>query len=368
MCFYRGNKILEFLINLEYPVSRGDKTVKEFLQDYYDQFIIDYKGILESKDDTVFSKDVCFNAFHKALPMVEETIRHILEVLDYYDEGKMTKERNSFNALMDRIAGQLYIRIIDSKDEYRNLFYRIRNEKCEERKDLFHIPLDKKHLIKAGRYSIQGFPCLYLSTYLTLCWFECGMPINFTYSAFRLSSDEIKLINFGSSPLELASWIDIQNKNGQSNDMIAATLIRYLITYPLQVACSIKVADHSVLFIEEYIIPQLLLLWVKENGKYDGILYKSSVNNDEVKKLGFFNVVLPAKRIKDGYCEHLNDLFLVSEPKYKQLGFYLESHGFVLDKHEKYMSPAEIDQAVRDVNFFRDNFYNLHYDDFEHIF
>ena len=91
-------------------------------------------------------------------------------------------------------------------------YYRIRigAEDFKERKDLFHIPMGKRSLINSYRYSIPGYPCLYLSTGVEMCWFECGMPKHFSYSAFKLNaSDEqpINLINFSIAPVDFISTI-----------------------------------------------------------------------------------------------------------------------------------------------------------------
>lgn len=240
-------------------------------------------------------------------------------------------------------------------------------EEQGNRKDLFHIPVHKRYLIKAGRYSIPGFPCLYLATGLTLCWIECEMPVEFSCSAFKLSRNEIKLIDFGYSPFNIADRVSIRRMNKASDDEINNALVRYLVTYPLQVACSFKVNDHNASFIEEYIVLQLLLLWVRENGNYDGILYKSSAQNEMVKSLGFLNLVLPAKRIEDDYCLYLNDLFLVSEPKYRHLGDYFRDHGLELNEEEGKVPLKEVNRLKDDINFFGNIFYDINYGEFDHI-
>lgn len=50
-------------------------------------------------------------------------------------------------------------------DDRSGCFYRIRQDKIDLSKgdgELFHIPFDKRHLVSAQRYSIPGYPALYL--------------------------------------------------------------------------------------------------------------------------------------------------------------------------------------------------------------
>ena len=44
------------------------------------------------------------------------------------------------------------------------------------RKDIFHVPFEKRGSIKSNRYSIPGLPCLYLGTSLYTCWEEMNRP------------------------------------------------------------------------------------------------------------------------------------------------------------------------------------------------
>lgn len=87
-------------------------------------------------------------------------------------------------------------------------------------------------------------------------------------------------------------------------------------TWPLIAACSIKVKNESDNFKPEYIIPQLLLQWVRNNDEIDGIRYKSNnISTDEYFTEGeLYNVVLPVKENNsEGICNHLRNLFETSE-------------------------------------------------------
>lgn len=68
-------------------------------------------------------------------------------------------------------------------------------------------------------------------------------------------------------------------------------------------------------FIEEYIMPQLLLQWVINDEDIDGIRYESCKSSDKVKSLRGHNLVLVTKHFeKDGYDEKLRANIKVGTP------------------------------------------------------
>lgn len=70
-----------------------------------------------------------------------------------------------------------YLRIIPiNKDK---IFYRGRS--CDfnylfKKEEMFHIPLNNRYLVKNQRYSLSGFPCLYLGEKTYTCWEELERP------------------------------------------------------------------------------------------------------------------------------------------------------------------------------------------------
>ncbi len=49
----------------------------------------------------------------------------------------------------------------------------------------FYIPLSKKAFVNNERFSLAGFPSLYLSSMLLLAWQECGYPKKYYYSEYQ---------------------------------------------------------------------------------------------------------------------------------------------------------------------------------------
>ena len=134
----------------------------------------------------------------------------------------MVELYKKLNEVMRSIEEHLYIKEIKVTNE----FYRIRvgNKGNYSRKDLFHIPMSKRELIRSYRYSISGYPCLYLANYFELSWFECGMPKKFNFSKFKFNPRDklpLRLIDFSKQPRELIGYIlDIKIRKVRKNFLI----------------------------------------------------------------------------------------------------------------------------------------------------
>lgn len=180
--------------------------------------------------------------------------------------------------------------------------------------------MGKRSLINSYRYSIPGYPCLYLSTGVEMCWFECGMPKHFSYSAFKLNaSDEqpINLINFSIAPVDFISTIVCCYNNCKTcneRTYLNNLILKYLVSFPLRAACSISVINRNVPFIEEYIFPQQLLLWLRDKLDFDGILYRTCSAIESAYNWNYINLVMPAKCIRGSYCENLTHMFELTPP------------------------------------------------------
>ena len=129
-----------------------------------------------------------------------------------------------------------------------------------------------------------------------MAWQECGYPQKYYYSEYRSkqidTSEELQFLLLY-SPAEIisfASW--------KYNDLALWVEIatRYLKTYPLVLACSFINQSGNVPYKQEYIIPQMLMQWVKRNGsRIQGIEYFSCVDNSKfIRTWKGYNIVIPA--------------------------------------------------------------------------
>ncbi|WP_461207767.1 hypothetical protein [Clostridium sp. DL1XJH146] len=344
------DNIFNVILTHRLPVSRNNQTVKEFLKDYFDEYIQSLEKAL-IKSSNCFLRDECYSLVEEKIPIIRKLCNDIIEIFDLYDSANMKTFYSYFEEMMKRIEKYINIKNIRciGNESFKNLF-RIRSgENKYSRLDMFHIPMGKRQLIKSYRYSIPGYPCLYLSTGMPLCWFECGMPTKFSYCSFDfniLGEERIKLINFTCKPVNLISAISLDYYNEpEKKDETDLYLIKYLVTHPLRVACSMQVVSRNNAFIQEYIFPQQLLLWIREHKNFDGVAYRTASAVEKAKEWNYFNIVLPAEKLNDnGYCEKLAKLFKVTEPIKVDLGKLVEEkhkdmnivHVFIKKLENKY--------------------------------
>lgn len=188
-----------------------------------------------------------------------------------------------------------------------NTFFRMRMTKENvplQPLEMFHIPFQSRGLIKTQRYSIPGFPCLYLGRTLYGCWEEMNRPDINDFQVARLrNATDIR-------------YLDLTRPEYDDN-LLSRDIYHYFMTWPLIACCSIKVNDYSNFFKPEYIIPQLLLQWVREKPSIDGIRFNSThIDFHNTKSRGdFSNLVLPVKTPRErGHCTRLTSIFEMSQP------------------------------------------------------
>jgi len=195
-------------------------------------------------------------------------------------------------------------------------------------KEIFHIPFNEaKRIGDKGRYSFLEEPCLYLGRSIYLCWEELGRPAvtEFQVSRFEIMpNSEANILNFGYRPALLAAMI-YKYKNDIIKDFTDFVLAGKLsvpiaIWWPLIAACSIATSKDKENRdkIEEYIIPKMLLRWVKKNNNgYFGIRYFSTQINNYLKSPNLYqNFVFPAEERDpdDDLCKRLKKIFTITEP------------------------------------------------------
>ena len=79
-----------------------------------------------------------------------------------------------------------------------------------QKNEMYHIPFDKNYLVGNERFSITGFPTLYLSSSIYGCWEETGRG-NLEYANVALfkNTQKIKLISL----IAPSSKATVQNNN-----------------------------------------------------------------------------------------------------------------------------------------------------------
>ena len=203
------------------------------------------------------------NVDYDTIGIVEKLTKELGNTVNKYLNGKVESAYSSFKDAMELIKGILPIKTIHNRT-----FYRMRaDDGITEKKEFYHLPFDKIHLSKSERFSIEGYPCLYLGYSKRVCEMEISSG-----SLARFALKE---------PLDNILDLTLGQGDGK-NDIPEIDLVK---VYPLIASCYI-VPFYSVIqekecrpdktfFREEYIIPQLLTLYLKEEGIANGIIYYS---------------------------------------------------------------------------------------------
>ena len=221
-----------------------------------------------------------------------------------------------------QIEGLAYTEIIRSV-KIGEVFYRMRKVDIEERRKLsidgmFHIPLDQRGLVTTQRYSVPGYPCLYLAHTIYGCWEEMGRPDFGTVMVSRFKSKQKFRVLDLRVPSK-ATWEE--NMKG---------CIQF---FPLVIAAMMQTKSGKDAYKPEYTIPQLLTEWVishnrdgKKGRNFEeimGIVYTSAQKNDDFDYPAdcYDNYAIPVLQsmTRSKYCPRLKDMFELSKPSYFDL-------------------------------------------------
>ncbi|WHY20094.1 hypothetical protein QNH28_03470 [Paenibacillus sp. G2S3] len=183
--------------------------------------------------------------------------------------------------------------------------------------EMFHIPFEKRGLVKTNRYSIPGLPCVYLGNTPLICWEELGRPdLNNVQTSLFAPKEDIRYIDLSANPAFVRDYLKsvfTKNYGDPSATEPLSSLNTYLQIWPLIFVCSICVRQVNDAFKPEYIIPQMLLQWVRKSN-YDGIAYFStkidhySLCNNWI----YTNYAFPVQTLTpNGHCSQLGSKFKV---------------------------------------------------------
>lgn len=216
------------------------------------------------------------------------------------------------------------------------------------RERIFHTPYDMRSKVSSSRYSIAGFPSLYLGTSLELCCEEIHLNPYQSYGLagvfrptgpLRQMEPEMEIWELSIKPqdfLETQVWENDtpygrERRRGSHDGELwlkdEAVRGAYLMWYPLVAACSYIRVNKADPFAAEYIIPQLLMQWVRDQMREShqrgenavvGIRYFSCASV-RASRMGV-NYVFPTSGVwkweKKPYCPVLAKTFRVSKPVY----------------------------------------------------
>lgn len=164
--------------------------------------------------------------------------------------------------------------------------------------EMLHIPFDKRHLVGNERFSITGFPCLYLASSSYCCWLEIGTPADhqFNVSPFRVDGN-LKILNLAFNYQDVSVIVE----HSQSKAILEEVFKLWL----LSIATSITCQQRGRNFKTEYIFSQLIMISCKKAG-LDGVSYYSKkVKNDVFCNRVCVNVALFATYDGEDYISKI---------------------------------------------------------------
>ena len=366
------NPMRKFLLDSRLSWNKKEgKKVSDFLEENFLEFETRLDQLIANQDDdNIFGRNIYIGIQEKR-QIIRQLSHSILKALNARQKSNAEQAQSIFNEAMNKI--QHHLVVIELKG-FR--LFRIRPDIEKEqydRKELFHVPFEKADFINAGRYSLTKKPCLYLGgsacsdTGLSLCWFETNMPTQFYWSEFKVADHipSLPVIDFVWSPFSSATataYYQTQAHNKKPNN----NLLNYIITYPLQAACSLPVTNKSSKkAFPEYIIPQMLLMWLMKSEIAQGVAYPSSSEVDAVRFYNAFNVALPVRSTKkEGYCSVLEKEFKLSKPIFMNTSvkiFKPIDRSFIIARNSIYNALQNLGyEPLREMMSIIDDFLLLH--------
>lgn len=273
--------------------ERKDKNFLLHLKTLLGVYLESYQNL----DDSYFNE----RAEGKAALMneIQKVCDGIEECLDLYSRANLGACIEKMREIINH----------DSFCAYRvrkgSIWYRSRMVEGRKRvlkaNEMFHVPFELVRKIGNNRFSISGYPCLYLSKTIWACWEELGEPAmeDFCTSLVK-PTREIELL-------------DLRFPNMKYDQTVESVLY----SLPLIIACSVEVEYPADPFKPEYILPQIVMLALVNHERFEGCSFTSTkkIDNFDWPDDLLCNIAIPVKCVNEtGLCPKLTDSFLISDP------------------------------------------------------
>lgn len=324
----------------------------------------------------------------------------VLEIVRIYLHGYPADAYNCMTNLMDMLDE--YPMYTDQSSGNIGSLYRMTKvkENINDKAWVFHAPYDIRPKIRTYRYSIAGYPSLYLADSLELCEQEMKLfekkekAIVSKYVFDEEFEQRVKILDFGFRPQDLAYPENKESKveemtsdelqeskrllferilerereiirqrkersvqNGEFHEVGMASPEQYMLWYPLIAACAYVRVNRDDAFAPEYIVPQLITQHLRNQRSAElvGIRYFSCYS-EKASEVGM-NYVFPTSGdpliLKSGvkqFCPVLNETFSFTEPEYIPEYKSLEELSAKLDRKK----PSRAFELTRD-DYYKEN-------------
>ena len=313
----------------------------------------DNSYILELNDFfTQLINDMCINEIDKRYIVIAEDMQEKLNLIvkNYYN-GRIFDSYKVMSDLLSPIlkseiclspisksrAFNYYI--IEDKIYDYYVFFRARLGEVldiNRTDDFKHVPFSKRSIIGNYRFSIAGFPCLYLGSSSYDCWLELGRPSDnlFNVSCILLKED-YKVLNLAFTVGCFLNELNILRKEEDINNLFKLFL--------LEQVTSFRVKNKNRVFYSEYIISQLITQ-VCRNMNVQGIAYISKRVEHYIfgKDLAVNLVLFIDYEEKGNYSSKMDDHMIIGTPvnfsdytKIKSSDIFLEKLPYNMSQRAK---------------------------------
>ena len=322
-------------------ISRlSQRKYNDFFQELEDVYSFYISQLAEFSIENIYGNMILLNEVPSYIQSTKKICNEIKKMIEGYLNGNLIQLGKIYNRLFKSTANRISLSSNFPKIEIKqdSIWYRGRRYKSGmnmKMEDLFHVPFEKRGKIGANRFSVIGYPCLYLASSINCCIKENHCTNHICISAFKPTSGftVYDFTFFPHIPSEKEMW-------------------KYLHSYPIKIACSIPVQDDDKenLFIPEYIIPEYVLhgtIKQTKSSKLLGIAYTStnifteSFTKDSVRR--HTNLVIPAVKMGNkGFCKDLSKLFPLTNPIPIQLSNLIDEN--MSSSHEKNLTAMKFCQ------------------------
>lgn len=302
------------------------KKLAQIQEEKFEDILEKYKDIFTKEFSISIKKNICkkheriFRSYDilKVIKTisVEEINGFFQEIIEIY---KKWISGEAFTAIqrLDNLLKKEKLILLSEEEFEKNKFYInnkvfFRGRKAEKRifncYDMFHIPYDKRYLVGNQRFSLSGYPLLYLNASIDGVVAELDISEetfdDYVFSAFHFNKPAnvytlenpfkaFFLKEYNKRDNELCLEEDI------TKDKIKNKMFKFILA---SICCFEKRIQHKKqeqlgknVFYEEYVIPQALTQVLKLHN-YDGVYYPSTRVNvlekglfrDETFNLAYF--------------------------------------------------------------------------------
>lgn len=243
-------------------------TELDYCCDYYNVF----------RERTKELQDVIKNSRAKDL---EEYIKYREKLMAIYRDVIKGNLQSASTAMRNFISREGFLDTLIENSDNKPLYrYRKLSKKTKicDLYELFHIPFDKRYLVGNERYSINGFPCLYLGDSIACCKEE----LKCNKESICVGASYIPRATFKYYDLSIKEKL---NALSDDNDITKELLKKFLIVYVS--SFQVKRLDYNMKFVPFYVIPQMIMASIVSKNiksknnicvRYESTVYEGGYN------------------------------------------------------------------------------------------